>query len=46
MANTSENDDDMTGRIDGSILDRIGRTPLVRLRRMVGAGAATAVAKC
>ena len=26
--------------IDDSILDRIGRTPLVRLRRMAGAGAA------
>ena len=35
----------MTG-IDDSILERIGRTPLVRLRRMPGAGAATVVAKC
>ena len=26
--------------IDDSILDRIGRTPLVRLRRMPGPGAA------
>jgi cysteine synthase A len=32
--------------IDDSILSRIGRTPLVRLRRMAGADAATVVAKC
>ena len=32
--------------IDASILDRIGRTPLVRLRRMAGAGAADVLGKC
>ena len=32
--------------IADSILDRIGRTPLVRLRRLPGAGAATVLAKC
>jgi cysteine synthase len=32
--------------IDDSILARIGETPLVRLRRMPGAGAADVVAKC
>jgi cysteine synthase A len=34
------------GAIDDSILARIGGTPLVRLRRMPGAGAADVVAKC
>jgi len=37
---------DVMSGIDSSILDRIGRTPLVRLRRIVGAGVATVVAKC
>jgi len=32
--------------IDDSILDRIGRTPLVRLRRMPGPGAAEVLCKC
>ena len=32
--------------IDDSILARIGRTPLVRLRRMPGAGLADVLAKC
>ena len=32
--------------IDDSILARIGRTPLVRLRRMPGAGAADVLVKC
>jgi len=32
--------------VDDSILDRIGNTPLVRLRRMPGERAATVVAKC
>jgi cysteine synthase A len=32
--------------IADSILERIGRTPLVRLRRLPGAGAATVLAKC
>ena len=32
--------------IDTSILDRIGGTPLVRLRRMPGSGAADVLAKC
>jgi cysteine synthase A len=32
--------------IDDNILGRIGRTPLVRLRRMPGAGAADVLAKC
>jgi cysteine synthase A len=32
--------------VDDSILARIGRTPLVRLRRLPGAGAATVLAKC
>jgi cysteine synthase A len=36
----------MSDGIDASILDRIGRTPLVRLRRMVTAGAADVVVKC
>jgi len=34
------------GAIDDSILARIGGTPLVRLRRLPGAGAADLVAKC
>jgi cysteine synthase A len=37
---------DAMGGIDGSILERIGRTPLVRLRRIVAANVATVVAKC
>jgi cysteine synthase len=32
--------------VDESILARIGRTPLVRLRRLPGAGAAAVLAKC
>jgi len=36
----------MTLAIDDSILARIGHTPLVRLRRLPGAGAATVLAKC
>ncbi len=36
----------MMSAIADSILDRIGRTPLVRLRRLPGAGAATVLAKC
>ena len=42
----TDNDDKIADRIDGSILDRIGHTPLVRLRRMAGAGGATVVVKC
>jgi cysteine synthase A len=42
----TDDNDKMTDRIDGSILDRIGRTPLVRLRRMASAGGATVVVKC
>ena len=34
------------GGIEESILARIGRTPLVRLRRMPGTGAAQVLAKC
>ena len=46
MPTDHDNDDKLADRIDGSILDRIGRTPLVRLRRMAGAGGATVVVKC
>lgn len=35
-----------TSGIDDSILSRIGRTPLVRLRRLPGAGAADVLCKC
>ncbi len=35
-----------TSGIDDSILSRIGRTPLVRLRRLPGAGAADVFCKC
>src|SRR4051812_20898663 len=37
---------DMLDGIDDSILARIGRTPLVRLRRLPGDGAADVLAKC
>jgi len=46
MPTANDNDNDMTGGVDSSILDRIGRTPLVRLRRMAGAGVAAVVVKC
>jgi cysteine synthase len=36
----------MSDGVDASILDRIGRTPLVRLRRMGAPGAADVVVKC
>jgi len=36
----------MNDGIDASILDRIGHTPLVRLRRMVAPGSADVVVKC
>jgi cysteine synthase A len=38
--------DRMTGGIDDSILARVGGTPLVRLRRMPGKGAADVLCKC
>ena len=46
MPTDHTNDEKRADRIDGSILDRIGRTPLVRLRRMASPGGATVVVKC